>query len=222
MNVLQVVGIDAYKWGWVAVALEDGRFVEAAAEIQLAHTLARYPHAAAVAIDIPIGLAGDGWRRADDSARERLGRRWRTVFRIPPLPVWEADNYADAAKRCRELTGSGMSRQTFGLRERLLEANGLVGEGRQLYEVHPEVCFDAMGAPPGLEPKRSWSGQMKRRRLLDAQGISLPDDIGDAGVVPADDILDAAAVAWTANRIAEGRHATLPGEPEAGEPRISY
>jgi predicted RNase H-like nuclease len=39
--------------------------------------------------------------------------------------------------------------------------------------------------------------------------------------VPADDILDAAAVAWTATRIASGRAASLPSPPQpddAGRP----
>ncbi len=220
--MVQVVGIDAYKWGWVAVALEDGGFAEATADTDLARMVDRYPEAAAVAVDIPIGFPDNGWRRADDGARALLGRRWMTVFRIPPRPVWESDTYDDATNRCRQLTGSGLSRQAFGLREKLLEANRLVDDGKELHEVHPEVCFHAMGASAQLPSKKSWAGQTNRRRLLESQGISLPDDLGPAGVVPPDDVLDAAAAAWSAHRIARRGHVTVPADLVTGEPRISY
>nr|WP_246594095.1 DUF429 domain-containing protein [Streptomyces auratus] len=42
----------------------------------------------------------------------------------------------------------------------------------------------------------------------------LPDDLGDAGRTPPDDVLDAAAAAWTADRIARGRARPLPNPPE--------
>jgi predicted RNase H-like nuclease len=40
--------------------------------------------------------------------------------------------------------------------------------------------------------------------------------------LPGVDILDAAAVAWTAQRIAERRAHTIPADPDAGEPTITY
>jgi hypothetical protein len=41
-------------------------------------------------------------------------------------------------------------------------------------------------------------------------GIVLPDNLGAAGDVPCDDILDAAAAAWSAHRIAKDMAASLP------------
>jgi predicted RNase H-like nuclease len=38
----------------------------------------------------------------------------------------------------------------------------------------------------------------------------LPDNLGAAGAVPCDDILDAAAAAWSAHRIAKGIASSLP------------
>ncbi|MFI6764988.1 DUF429 domain-containing protein [Streptomyces sp. NPDC050355] len=43
---------------------------------------------------------------------------------------------------------------------------------------------------------------------------ALPDDLGDAGRTPPDDVLDAAAAAWTAHRIACGRARSVPNPPE--------
>jgi predicted RNase H-like nuclease len=45
----------------------------------------------------------------------------------------------------------------------------------------------------------------------------LPDAIPGVGGVVADDVVDAAAVAWTARRIATGAARTLPEVPEPGD-----
>lgn len=64
-------------------------------------------------------------------------------------------------------------------------------------------------------PKKSWNGQMERRFLLASEGIVLPDQlVGASGEIPVDDVLDAAAMAWTARRVAEGRAESLPDPPE--------
>jgi predicted RNase H-like nuclease len=42
----------------------------------------------------------------------------------------------------------------------------------------------------------------------------LPDELGPAGQAPPDDILDAAAVAWSAHRMAIGAASSHPNPPE--------
>ena len=62
-----------------------------------------------------------------------------------------------------------------------------------------------MAGAPLADSKSTWAGAVTRRRLLAAQGIELPGDLGLAGQqVGVDDVLDAAAVAWTARRFAAG------------------
>ena len=51
---------------------------------------------------------------------------------------------------------------------------------------------------------------MTRRTLLARHGIQLPDHLGDAGEAGPDDVLDAAAAAWSAQRIATGHASRLP------------
>jgi predicted RNase H-like nuclease len=41
----------------------------------------------------------------------------------------------------------------------------------------------------------------------------VPDDLGAAGRAGADDVLDAAAVAWTASRLAAGTAVSFPDPP---------
>ena len=53
--------------------------------------------------------------------------------------------------------------------------------------------------------------------MLTGAGIRLPDDLGDAGAVAPDDVLDAAVAAWSALRIARSEAKTFPSEPEIDE-----
>ncbi|MFI1308061.1 DUF429 domain-containing protein [Streptomyces sioyaensis] len=217
--MVTVLGVDACPAGWLAVGLHDGRFAEARAVTTLLSLLAGAAagSVAVVAVDMPLGLLDAGWRRADTEAAALLGPRRGSVFRVPPRAVWQEEEYDDARRRCRELTGAGLSRQTWGLARKLREANACLTEpgGDRLFEVHPEVSFRALAGGTALLPrKKSWAGQMARRALLADAGIVLPDDLGDAGRTPPDDVLDAAAAAWTADRIARGRARPLPDPPE--------
>jgi predicted RNase H-like nuclease len=88
-----------------------------------------------------------------------------------------------------------------------------VGRRYRVAEVHPELCFARLAGQPLPDSKRTWTGAMHRRRLL-ADNV-LPDDLGPAGRAAAiDDVLDAAAAAWTARRIALGQALPLPDPPE--------
>jgi predicted RNase H-like nuclease len=220
-GAVRAVGIDACRGGWVAVVLDDGHFAEATAGASLAKLVRQFPQAAAIGVDMPLGLLERGWRDADLSAAKVLGHRRASVFAVPPRAVWREPSYEAAISRCRGLMdGVGMSRQAWGLRMKLLEANELYdqGDGR-IHEVHPEVSFVAMGAPPTYS-KKTWRGQAERRQLLAEHGVVLPDDLGDANpanLIPVDDVLDAAAAAWSAHRIAIRRASCLPTEPQQNE-----
>ena len=67
-----------------------------------------------------------------------------------------------------------------------------------------------MKSEPLLYSKHSWNDQAERRRLIAGVGIVLPDHLPDAGKVPPDDLLDAAAAEWTAWRVAAGKAEVLP------------
>jgi predicted RNase H-like nuclease len=61
--------------------------------------------------------------------------------------------------------------------------------------------------------KRSAAGALLRIDLLRSQGIEL-GDLNSAASAPLDDVLDAAAAAWSAHRIARRLARTLPEQPE--------
>ncbi len=216
---MRVTGVDACRRGWVAVSLERtgeaaGFRVEA---VRVHQTLAgvldgdRRDEAAVVGIDMPLGLLESGWREADRAARGLLGPRRSSVFAIPPRVVWEQASYQAAGQRCRELTGQGFSIQAWGLRAKLLEADRYRDSCRHpLYEVHPELAFCVMAGAPLAHSKHTTDGRELRRELLSRAGISLPP----IPRAPVTDTLDAAAVAWSAWRIATGRAAVIPDRPQ--------
>jgi len=215
---MHVAGVDACRGGWVAVSLEAAPVaVRVAASLAglLAGVLAPWVDpdgTAVVGIDMPLGLLETGWREADRAARGLLGPRRSSVFAIPPRAVWAQASYPLANQRCRELTGQGFSAQAWGLRAKLLEANRYRETcGHRLYEVHPELAFGAMAGRPLGHSKHTAAGRDQRRRLLAEAGVEIPpltppSLIGDA--------LDAAAVAWSARRIAAGDAVTVPAEPQ--------
>jgi predicted RNase H-like nuclease len=211
-----VVGVDACSAGWIAVVLGQGAFAQAVVAAGFRELVAAVPSASIVAVDIPIGLPTNGWRRADMEARRFLGGRSSSVFATPPRAAVEASSYEEANRSCRALTGQGLSRQAWALAPKILEVDRCRSEmGASLFEIHPEALFRALAGRPLTAGKRTWAGYVERRSLLDAVGIVVPADIGPAGLRAAvDDVLDATAAAWSAKRIASGVGRSLPDPPE--------
>jgi predicted RNase H-like nuclease len=214
----RLLGVDACRTGWVGVAPDPaGPRAYLAADIAALVAAAEADGAVAVvAIDIPIGLPDAGVRRADVLARAAVGRRAASVFRTPVRAAVAAADHATAVRVNRELAGEGVSAQAYGLRTKILDVDGWVrGQPRRVVEVHPEVSFAAMSGAPLPAPKRTWAGMRHRLALLARAGIALPDDLGPAGrLVPVDDMLDAAAAAWSARRVAAGTARRVPDPPE--------
>jgi predicted RNase H-like nuclease len=212
---VRVVGADAYVGGWVAVALVNGRVDRVWTAPAIAPLLADEPVGITVGVDLPLGGTPGDLRSADRAAKRRLGGQHSKVFTVPPRPVWDEPTYAGANARCRELTGQGLSVQAYRLIPKMLEAESYRDTDRHpLHEVHPELAFGTLAGGPLAYGKKSWNGQMLRRSLLSRAGIRLPAMLAEAGAVPPNDVLDAAAVAWCAERIARGEARHVPDPPD--------
>jgi predicted RNase H-like nuclease len=209
--------MDGWRRGWIAVTLRNGTFVSAAAHATAADAIDRAEGISTVGIDIPIGFPAGGVRAADVLARKRIGARRSSVFDVPPRDVMTTATYAAANQLSKDRHGRGLSKQSYALRDKILEVDAIARTDKRIFEVHPEVTFAAV-APRPLHHKKSWAGMNERRELLRTVGIELPSDIGAAGVAPVDDVLDAAAVAWTADRIARGVAEAIPADPEFDGP----
>jgi predicted RNase H-like nuclease len=214
----RVLGVDACRPGWIGITLgDDGTSAHFAPGIQaLVESAAAAGPLAAVAIDIPIGLAAAGRRQADVLARRALGPRWPSIFITPCRAALLAADYGAAVAENRRLAGEGISRQAFALRAKILDVDGWVRSAPlRVAEAHPELSFAGLAGAPLRSRKSTWAGAAERRALLARAGIVLADDLGppaeQAGV---DDVLDAAVLAWTAQRVASGSARPLPDPPE--------
>jgi predicted RNase H-like nuclease len=166
---------------------------------------------------MPIGLPVGRTRPADSAARRFVGgERAASVFPTFPREVLMAKTYEAALEAARRL-GTGLSKQAYALSDRIVEVADLAATDTRVVEVHPEVSFRAMKGTPLRYSKHTWSGLAERRTLLASVGILLHDDLTGGERAAPDDVVDAAAAAWSALRIAEARSATLPAEP-SGDP----
>jgi len=208
---MTIVGIDACKKGWVAVALGDtgpvAHFIPTIDRI-----VDVVPDVSTIAIDIPIGLPEQGRRDADQLARDFVGQRRSSVFVVPVREALAAADFPEANRISTVLSGSGLSKQSHALREKILEVDAWLTQAPcPVFEVHPEVSFRRMVGVPIEYSKKSWAGMTLRRRALKEAGIDV-DEIADhagerAGV---DDLLDAAVAAWSADRFERGVAESLP------------
>jgi predicted RNase H-like nuclease len=198
---LRVAGVDGTKRGWVAVVLDDGRFSSDFVCQPIACDFEELADAEVIAIDVPIGF---GPRKADLEARAFLVGAAGTVFKTPTREQLERSFGP----------GLGVSAQSHALGERILHVTQLARSDTRLREVHPEVSFRAMNNGRALQyRKKSAGGAFERTELLRRHGIEL-DTLGAAAYAPLDDVLDAAAAAWSAQTIASGSARSLPDPPD--------
>ena len=202
-----VTGVDATKGGWVAVCLEVARFAGANVVRPVESDFAELDDASVIAVDVPIGF---GPRQADAAARAFLRGAASTVFTTPAREVLERPFGP----------GLGVAAQAHALGPRILHVTRLARSDERIREIHPEVSFRAMnGGTPLRYRKKSAGGALERIEILRRHGITI-DDPGEAAAAPLDDLLDAAAAAWSAHRIATGTARSLPDPAEtiAGYP----
>lgn len=211
---MRVLGIDGWKGKWVAVILVDGVLDEVLVYESLNELSESEVDVKVIGLDMPLGLTNSPPRKADQLARQVLGPRRSSVFDPPPrfclASKWS--NYQEVNAAAQERCGRGVSAQGFALMNLIREAESTAKSDDRFYEVHPEVSFHLMNGRKPLDfSKKTWNGQCQRRELLVENEIILPNSLpGQLGKIPPDDLLDAAAVAWSANRIAKGEGESFP------------
>lgn len=174
------------------------------------------------AVDMPIGLPDHAPRHCDSEARRLLGPRRASVFSAPLRPLLAASDHAEACRWSRDLQGRGLSIQSWNLMPRIRDLDGLLqrrAEQRQrLHEVHPELSFRELNAGVPLPfAKKTPAGRDHRRQLLEplfpGAFEAMRGQFPRSGVAD-DDLLDALALLWSAERLAAG-HGLILGDPGA-------
>jgi predicted RNase H-like nuclease len=211
----QIAGIDGCQSRWLAIAHMPGSpsFV---AQVLTTSELPAQPWALA-AIDIPIGLPDSGAREADRAARKFIGPRASSVFPCPIRPVLDATSWEEACEITYQHNGHRISKQTFAILPKIRAVDECVRSTdlrQRLFEIHPEVSFASWQGAPILHAKRDARGHEQRRALIAGHFgpeafASVVAQIG-ARSVTADDIADAFAALWSAERLLAGTAQRLP------------
>jgi predicted RNase H-like nuclease len=206
-----VVGVDGCRSGWICFELERPSTIRVGIQPSFQTLRSAYEkRARIIAIDVPIGLVEAGSRKCDLAARKLLGKpRSNSVFPAPPRAALRATTYPEACELSRTAHGTGLSRQTFGILRKIREVDQVMTPRLQdlFFEVHPEVCFWALNSGrPMQHSKSSPTGKKERLELLARCYPTIGELLARVNRKRAapDDLLDAAAAAWTAERIADG------------------
>lgn len=218
-----VAGIDGARGGWVVVTVgcEGNEATDVRLVPDLRGVIAQIDTGtlAAAAIDIPIGLAADGPRRADIEARQRLGTRRSSVFPAPVRSVLAATTYEEACALSRAACGKAIPMQLFNILPKIREVDTLITPERQqrLFEMSPELSLAMLSGAPMAHGKTTPAGRAER---IDALGrVFGAEEIERHLCEPPrgarrDDVLDAFAGAWTARRHATGQQLRLGGDTD--------
>lgn len=218
-----LAGVDGCRAGWlyVRVKLPSGE-IDCGITGEFAQLVEHRPPFDLLAIHIPIGLVDSGRRECDQAARRFLGEpRRRSVFRAPIRAALSARTREAASRVTHRRDGVGVSAQAWGIVPKIVEVDSLLLQQpwlqRHVREVHPEVSFAGMnGGRPLADSKKTPSGVRARVRLirswLGPAWRQLPAALPGSGWAT-DDLLDACAALWTAQRIREGTARRFPVHP---------
>jgi predicted RNase H-like nuclease len=126
----------------------------------------------------------------------------------------------DACEAQRKTDGRGISQQTWAIVPKIREIDALLRANPTLQtwvrEVHPEVSFTVWrDRMPMSHSKGTADGLAARRALVESTYGSIgPLLVGlPRASVHENDLVDAFAALWTAERIARGKAGTLPDMP---------
>ncbi len=223
MNV--ITGIDACPGGWLAIS-RDLATGELISEVHrdISSLVQHKPRPVILAIDIPIGLTYRGPRACDVLARKMLGQpRGSSVFPAPIRPALYAASHQQASEITRSIDAKGVSIQAWGIFPRIREVDEALQEDpllqRTVYEVHPEVSFMQWNKGIAIAAaKKTAEGKAVRAQLVDSHfGPGAFPRVREAypkRIASDDDINDAFAALWTAERIYQGTARPIPDPPE--------
>jgi predicted RNase H-like nuclease len=214
----KLAGIDGCRGGWAALFCGAGfsnielHVVKNWTDLDLRNTIA--------AVDMPIGLSEDGDRLCDAAARKYLGSKSSSIFKMPARGALKFKSYADANAWSKKKGFGGISKQAWNLMPKVRELDICVRRDAKnyIYETHPELAFARLANGQALPGKKTGAGFKARLKLLEQAGVKKVERFMEqfpARILGPDDILDAAVLLTTADRIAQGVATFFPAKPKA-------
>lgn len=135
--------------------------------------------------------------------------------------VLKAQTYQEACRTRLRIEDKKTSLQAWGIVPKVRELDDLLTTDgalvRRVFEVHPEVTFTEWAARPMEFSKKKAAGRAERLNLIESVWPGATDRSRkelDSGDYQLDDLYDAFAALWTAQRIATGTHRFIPATEE--------
>ena len=213
-----LVGIDGCSKGWILVSgKSDSSLIDKVQfSTSLGFLLSKFQESIVV-IDMPTILSPTKYsRECDLLAKKFLGtKKQNTIFLTPSRTILECKNYSSANELSKKRYGKGLSKQSWNLKEKIIEVVSLKRSTNKIIEGHPECSFKML-KKVGLESsKKTTFGMFERLKLLKGEGLD-PIEVGsklDANIeVKPDDLIDAMILFWTARRVYKGCAKSLPSK----------
>ena len=131
-------------------------------------------------------------------------------------------DHTEASRISQAVSGRKVTRQTMNILPRIREVDELLQSRPALrdriFEVHPELSFRALQGSTVVDGKRTPAGRRCRRDLLadvfGSEALAGVEEQIRGTPARTEDLLDALACLWSADRIARGVHGTVPEPPE--------
>ena len=219
-----ILGIDGSKSGWIGVKQNLNH--EGSSEILFNNKLIDFlsPDIELIIIDMPVGLDKNiqqGGRLVDKEARKQLLKRKSSIFNAPIRDVLKAKSYNEANSISKS-KGLGISKQSWNLVPKINELDQImqIKIRPQIYESHPELCFQTMNEDELRFSKKENLGIKERKKILIKNGFDrkfLNKNLKKNKNYHPDDFLDACALSWTAKRVINQQNLNLPEDPEKDE-----
>jgi predicted RNase H-like nuclease len=227
------LGVDGCRGGWLAITLALDNSWKVDLFSQFVQLWEKYASAFLVLVDIPIGLRQGSLekgslereeRRCDKKARQLLGKRRSSVFRVPCRPAVYAASYDEAIAVNEKLTGTRIFKATWNIVGKIREVDEFLATNQEarniVRESHPELCFWSLnGCRPLQYSKTKENGHLERLKILQSvypQSEAILNQTLSSYLrkeVRKDDILDALCAAITA-KIGRENLASIPSPPE--------
>lgn len=227
-----VAGANGCPAGWLVVFRSlIGQRPRAQIFEKIADALAEPERPNIVAVDIPIGLlttSQTGGRSADIEARKVLNLRKPSIFPAPSRPALQANSLDEAKEieRNNSVPPKMLTIQVYNLFDKIRQLDAVVAKySGIIFECHPEVSFWAMNNRSEMSlPKKKLRGFEERCKILAQNGyepLFLTTRVGSYREHSRDDLPDACAAAWTAERILKKQAIRFPAKPDDCRPGMA-
>ena len=200
------LGIDGYLNGWCCCIIQNELSIQLHDNID--SVFSTFNSAKSIFIDIPIGLSSRNFdRKIDKEIRKLIPTKIKSsVFTPPCREALKMKKYQDANKMNKEITGKGISIQSWNLNKKINEVDEFLINNKNsieiLHESHPELCFfKSNQSVPLTSNKKTKDGILERIKILKKEIPEINDIISNTiknnkpNRIKIDDILDSIILA---------------------------